>query len=358
MHSKKFKIHSLALLILGLFIYPSKSSDAQTLPSYPLHKFVAYEIPDVPKSVKNIRVTVQSLNRNDSLEIKDIKTFHFRKNGSIKSVEFVNEKTNEFYSVHYYDKFGRIKLQVSVRDDPYVFSRYNYNDSLLVTKRFRQNSDGKILRKNFIEYSSNPTLPVKFKTFKNDSTLADSTRLTFTKFGDLKTRVFYNTPNGGGITIGKSITGDKDEFTAWPSDTVAYFEYKYDQEGNILERREIDSGDLEEKIVYTRKKDTLVTTRYHYSFFDGKITSKKIEKEFGNFREVTSLGSYTDRKYLYFKGQLQSELAFESERDTTYYNRKYTYKTKKDDRGQMVELRQFEDGKLIQLVTRVIEYWN
>ena len=188
--------------------------------------------------------------------------------------------------------------------------------------------------------------------------MADSTRLTFTKYDDLKTRVFYNTPNGGGITIDKSITGDKDEFTAWSSDTVANFEYKYDQEGNILERREIDSGDLEEKKVFTRKKDTLVTATYYYSSLDGEITSKKIEKEFGNFKEMTSLGSDTDHTYLYFNGRLKSELAFDTERDTTYHNRKYTYKTKKDGRGQMIELRQFEDGKLIQLVTREIEYWD
>ncbi|GEM_PF-2016652 len=357
MHINNSKIYLSTLLVLGLFIYPSKSIDAQNLPSYPSHRFVAYDIPDVPKAVKNIKVTVQELNRNNSLEVEDIKTFNFRKNGSIKSVEFINS-SNELYSVHYYDKFERIKLQISVRDDPYVFNRYNYNDSLLVTKRFRQNSNGKILRKNLIEYSSYPFRPIKFKTFKNDSTLADSTILTYTEFGDLKTRVFYNTPNGYGITVGKSITGNKDEFTAWPNDTVAYLKYKYDQEGNILERRKFDSGALEEKNVYTRKTDTLVTTTYHYSSFDGKITSKKIEKEFGDFKEVTSLGSYTDYKYIYSKGQLKSELAFENQRDTTYYNRKYTYKTKKDDRGQMVELRQFEDGKLIQLVTRKIEYWN
>lgn len=328
---------------------------AQILPSYPLNGLADPRIPDVPKSVKNIQVTFENLDRNDSLKVDYIRKFYFRENGKIKKAAFINPETQLSWKEYFYDEHGRITLNILARDKPYVFYNYQYFDSLLVTKRYEMNPEGQILRKNYIEYHSSLMKPKAFKTFRNDSTLADSTLLTYTKYGDLKARIFLNTPNGYGITVGKSITGDKDEFTAWPSDTTQY-EYKYNAKGEILERKKFDSGELEEVINYVRKADTLITITKDIGI-DQSVNNIVKRKEFGPFTETTYEWEYFP-KSRYFEKNSRLKWVEKFEEKNVIERNNYTYEITRDNKGQMIQQKQFKDGKLTQIITHEIEYWN
>jgi len=228
--------------------------------------------------VKSIAIKSFSFDKkNETIDTTTIAyKVYFAKNGNIaKQINFDKSLENEWKTIEY-DELERIKT-IKIKEDgktrlisEQFFNNFsNYPDSTNIYH------DGNKYKEKYINLFNKKNL------IKQEYYAQDTLRHYNTYIYDKKNRLikdnFYNTKNGFGITLGKSITGDKDEKTLWPNDSTIY-EYKKIKDTLItikLERKgwkeikkELKSNIFTLEILEKYNRDFLENSRYTYKSKD------------------------------------------------------------------------------------------
>ena len=220
--------------------------------------------------VKSVTIFNYSFNKkNDVIDtIKTINKVQFIKKGSIEKQWYYDSSSKDPWQIIEYDNKERIltisrknKDQISLFAKQFFNSFSEYPDSLNIYRREKKKTDQyiNIFKKKLLvkqEYYTQDTLR-HYNTFQYD------------KKKRLIKESFINTKNGWGITIDKSITGNKDEKTLNSNDYKTYD--------------------------YSTFKDTMVITKTN---FTPKHTYKEIKKELKSNSYLLKINEEYNNNYL------------------------------------------------------------
>ncbi len=307
-------------------------------------------------------MAIKSYSYNKKKETTDTTASYYKiffaKNGNItKHIYFDKSLTNEKRIIEY-DELERIKT-IKINDDGKIwlaseqfFNNFsNYPDSTNIY-HYGNKYKGKYInlfnKKNLIK-----------QEFYTQDTLRHYNIYIYDAKNRLIKDIFYNTKNGFGITIGKSITGNQDEKTLWPNDSTIY-EYKKTKDTLItikLKRKgwkeikkELKSNDFSLVILEKYNRDFLENSRYTYkskdSIFDCTYYYKEKKEIRSFYKTITSLKSIVSN--------WKSDSFFDNEEknETVYIETEY------DAYNNWIKKKKSKDNITISLVTREIEYYH
>lgn len=307
--------------------------------------------------VKSIAIKSFSFDKkNETIDTTTIAyKVYFAKNGNIaKQINFDKSLENEWKTIEY-DELERIKT-IKIKEDgktmlisEQFFNNFsNYPDSTNIYH------DGNKYKEKYINLFNKKNL------IKQEYYAQDTRRYYNTYIYDKKNRLikdnFYNTKNGFGITLGKSITGDKDEKTLWPNDSTIY-EYKKIKDTLItikLERKgwkeikkELKSNIFTLEILEKYNRDFLENSRYTYkskdSIFDCTYYYNEKREIRSFYKTITTPKSIVSN----WKNDF-----FNNEERTETVNIEIEYDAYKN----WIKKRYSKDKIVISQVTREIEY--
>ncbi|AOW11131.1 hypothetical protein [Flavobacterium gilvum] len=346
----KTNIIFLFLFFSNLFIYSQKK---------PIEGDINNNLSiDFNGCVKSIEIKSSSFNeKNKTIDTTTAanKVF-FAKNGNItKHVYFDKSHNNEWKTIEY-DALERIK-NIKIKEDGKTriiseqffnnFSDYPDSTNMYYYNNFKEQYINRFDKKKLIK-----------QEFYTQDTLRHYNTYIYDKKGRLIKDFFINTENGFGITLGASITGDKDEKTLNPNDSII-FEYK-------------------------KIKDTLITIKYRTKLWKEikkEIKHKNFSLEIletynrnflGNSRHIyKSKDSISDCTYYYDeKRQIRSffktittpkSIVSNWKSDSFYSNKEKTetinIETDYDTYNNWIKKKYSKDNITTSLITRKIEYY-
>lgn len=229
--------------------------------------------------VKSIVVNSSSFNKeNETIDTTtSVYKVFFAKNGNITKHIYFHKSPDSEWKIIEYDELERIKT-IKIKEDgktqlvsEQFFNTFsNYPDSTNIYpygEKYKEQYINLFKKKNLI---------------KQEYYTQDTLRYYNTYFYDKKNRLikdyFINTENGFGITLDKSITGDKDEKTLNSNDSIIY-EYKKIKDTLITIKRkprfsineikkEIKTNNFLLEILEKYDRDFFENSRYTYKSKD------------------------------------------------------------------------------------------
>jgi hypothetical protein len=248
------------------------------------------------KSITNHNFTFIK-NKETKDTIKSVNKILFNKKGIMTKQLNCNNSVNDPWQIIEYDNQGRI-LTISRKDKNSIslFARQFFNnfsehpDSLNIYNSEKRKTDQYI--NHFVK-----KLLVKQEYFTQD-TLRHYNTYQYDKKNRMIKESFINTENGWGITLGKSITGDKEEKSLSPNDytiyvytkildTLVFTKTKFTQFLELKDiRKKLKSYNYDIEITEEYKNNHLDKYTYTYSTKDSISTSKYFftsKKEIGTF---------------------------------------------------------------------------
>lgn len=334
-------------LIIQVFAV-SGSVIGQVLPSFPGEEIWNYEIPKVSNAVKSITETIKMRSgEQDPLKVSRITTSHFYKSGKIKQVEFLDIQSKEIRGYVSFDTLGRFKEHENISTNYWI--KFSYDDKNGISKKIRKEPDVYGIKDNIIQYDLELLKPKTEERYRNKDMLIDSTVYSYNEYGDLKSKIVYNT-SGYGITLSSSFTGGKERKEVIPTDTTSY-NYTYNQNGKIIKKTKYRGQNIYEQYTYTQRGDTLISHKKGYNAF------REMTKEFENWKiHITYLDGYKYIKKVYRNEQLLSLIHFDDDKIKEKIN--HTYEFTNDAHGNWTELNHYKEGELIETKFREITYWD
>jgi hypothetical protein len=294
------------LLMNQLFVFAQ--NDAINRFAYPPRNI---DYNDCIKSITNYNYSFKR-NKETVDTVKTINKIQFNKKGIITKQWNFNKSIEDPWQIIEHDNKGRIltisrknKDKISLFAKQFFNNFSEYPDSLNIYRGKKSKTD------QYINHF-NKKLLVKQEYYTQD-TLRHYNTYQYDKKSRLIKESFINTENGWGITIGKSITGNKDEKTLNSNDYTTYD--------------------------YNKFKDTMVITK---TKFTPKHTYKEIKKELKSNNYLFEVKEEYDNDYLH-----QSTHTYTSK--DSIFNCTYYYKNKK-------EISRFY--KTITTPTSIVSNWN
>ena len=310
--------------------------------------------------VKSLLIKSYSFNKkNETIDTTVAAAYKvcFAKNGNItKHIYFDKSFTNEMRLIEY-DELERIKT-VKINDDGKIwlaseqfFNNFsNYPDSTNIYHY------GEKYKEKYINQFDNKNL-IKQEYYAQD-TLRHYNTYIYDKKNRLIKDYFTNTKNGFGITLGKSITGDKDEKTLWANDSIIY-EYKKIKDTLITIKhqpkvwdeikKELKSNDFSLVIIEKYSGDFLNNSRYTYkskdSIFDCTYYYNEKRKVKSFYKTITTPKSIVSnwKSDGFYNNEARTE--------TTYIEIEF------DAYNNWIKKKYSKDNAAISLITREIEYY-
>ena len=345
------------ILTIVLLLVCFKTGSSQIVPSFPENHVWDYPDPDISDSVKNLkREVLYPGDESDSLAISTVHSFDFSPEGKLKQIKRYDPETNQKLIKYTFDEFERI---IRTEGQSGISNEYVYDDKNMISKWIMHSDsiDSYIRIKYFYENEDpEPRLTLR-KRYRNTGELADSTRYYYNNHGHIIRSILHSTPNGYGITIGASITGDEDKFIPNPSDTVHYYR-TYDSIGEITSITTHRLGRPFKRETFTISNDTLITRIEDYRRFEEEPWRlEKIIKEIDDLRiEFIPLSNFSDDIiWIYENGLRTKTIRLDNDKITEVIN--ITYQNTYDPRGNWIERKKFRDGELVQVIRREIEYY-
>ncbi|WP_133158900.1 hypothetical protein [Flavobacterium alvei] len=349
----KLNIILLFLLFSNLWLYSQKkpiennSNSKEFLPI------------DFDGSVKSI--AIKSYSYNKKKETIDTTALYYKiffaKNGNItKHIYFDKSFTNERKIIEY-DELERIKT-IKINDDGKIwiaseqfFNNFsNYPDSTNIYyygNKYKEKYINLFDKKNLIK-----------QEFYSQDTLRHYNTYIYDKKNRLIKDYFTNTQNGFGITLGKSITGDKDEKTLWPNDSTIYdykkikdtlITIKLEQKGWKEIKKELKSNIFTLEKLEKYNRDFLENSRYTYKSKDSIFDCTYYYNE---KREIRSFyKTITTPKSIVSNWKSDGFYNNEARTETTYIEIEF------DAYNNWIEKKYSKDNATISLITREIEYY-
>jgi hypothetical protein len=279
--SKKIRMKRLQLLLLLLitqqFIFSQNNAISRfiNVPRHIEHSGL----------VKCITVNDYSfkINKEAADTTKTVNKFFFNKRGGVIRVLNFRDAEDEPWQIIEYDNKGRVQsIYRKNNDGMSLFAKQFYNnfsdqpDSLNIYRGEKRKSDQYINR-------FHKKLLVKQEYFTQD-TLRSYNTYQYDKKNRLIKESFINTKNGWGITIGKSITGNKNEKSFYPNDDKTY-EYS-----KIKDTTFITKTNVTPKHTYKEVTKELKTNNF----------SLEIKDKYDNDFLIESKHNYTSKDSIYY----------------------------------------------------------
>jgi hypothetical protein len=312
-------------------------------------------------NIKTIKVKRMSFTKNkgtiDTLLL--ITKIEFSKTG-LFSKRLDYDKFGKITQIIDYDKAGRIEKIQRLRNDTLsVFAKQffsqssEYPDSLNIYWGSEKKSEQYI--NHFVK-----KLLVKQEYYAQD-TLRHYHLYSYDNKKRLIKDNFYNTPNGFGITLDKSITGDKDEKDLYPNDSTKY-SYKTNKDTLIKIRdrmsyslkditKNYDCKDYSLTVKEEYSKNYLKNTSYKYTF-KSKDSIYEIKYNYINNKEIKD----------YFKTTITSKNIISTWKMSGYFNDEERneitqIETQYDQHSNWSKKIYSKDAIVLMLVEREIEYY-
>jgi hypothetical protein len=250
---------------------------------------------DFKDCVKSITIYNYSFKKNKETvdTIKTINKMQFNKKGIITQQWNFNKSIKDPWQIIEYDNKGRTltvsrknKDKISLFAKQFFNNFSEYSDSLNIYRGEKSKTD------QYINHF-NKKLLVKQEYYTQD-TLRHYNTYQYDKKSRLIKESFINTEKGWGITIGKSITGNRDEKTLNSNDYTTYD--------------------------YNKFKDTTVITKTKFTL---KHTYKEVKKELKTNTYSLEVKDEYDNDYLH-----QSTHTYTSK--DSIFNCTYYYKNKRE----------------------------
>lgn len=258
------------------------------------------------------------------------------------------EPTQEIF----YDNLGRItKLK-----------RKNYgNKKFLIIQHYSNNSQypdstnfyfDDIKNEAYINTFSKDTLVTRQERFMRD-TLRTYSKFEYDNSNRLIQQIKVNTKNGFGITIGKSITGTKDEKSLYPNDSILYV---YRTIGDSLIKTKIKDQEIAEKEITIKNDTTKTEILENYSW--GYLRSKKITTK---YQDTTNIKQYyfdsnKDTTYVVFRIKTSDLISSKWIGKNSSSENKILIRTINDSRGNWIKKEKIINGVLEDEIFREINY--
>lgn len=346
---------SFLLLIFILSFVFNEQVNSQTLPSFPEKYVWRYHKPDYNGSVANIKVITKYKEESIEAFVTSRKEVYiFTSEGKLSGIKRLDPETNKLISAFYFDEHERVRRTENKRG---IASEYVYDDGKLTSKwiRFNNPSSSYLNIEFFYEEVDSNVRPKLRKKYRNTGELADSTKYYYNSNGDLVRSITHNTPNGYGITIDASITGDEDEFIPNSSDTVRYH-HTYNSDGEITSVTTYRFGKPFKRETYSTINDTSITLiERSYLSFDQTFGLEKTIKEIGDYKiEYIPINS-GDITWVYKDNLRVKSLLRRNNEIIEEINNEY--QKRYDSFGNWTERKRYRNGELNQIVTREIEYY-
>lgn len=252
----------------------------------------------------------------------------------------------------FYDNLGRVtKLK-----------RENYgNKRFLITQHFSNDSqypdstnlyfDG-LKNESYLNTFSKDTLVNRQEHFMRD-TLRTYTIFNYDTKNRLIQQVKVNTKNGFGITIGKSITGTKDEKRLNPNDSILYV---YETIGDSLIKTKIRDQELDEKEIIIKNGNNKIEIFENYGW--GYLRSKKITTKYQDSTKIRRY--YFDRKkdtsFIVIEKRTSEQIVSKWTGKNSSSESEILIRTIKDSRGNWIKKEKINNGVLEDEIFREINY--
>mgnify|MGYP005990894299 CR=1 FL=1 len=244
-------------------------------------------------SVKSIFIERLDFYKKNDLKIDTSKytnkVFFDKNDNLVKRYDFWNG-FKEPTQIVYYDTLNRvskIKREHSGKITE-IINQY-FSNSSKIPDSLNIFENGKIKREQIINHSSNNLL-IKREFFRND-TLRHYNLYKYNSENQLIKKLFINTRNGFGVTLDKSITGNKSEKHLNPNDSIIY---KYQEKTDTLIIKEYKYNKLNKIIKKIKNKN--LELKIEDDFWNGKLESR-----FSNYKWKDSIKT----EYLRFNEKLE-----------------------------------------------------
>ena len=296
----------------------------------------------------------------ENFEVKEDSSFlrgfrstqqHIYSKGKIEKVNFLYPKTDSVFVSYNYDSLSRrTSKQIFEKEQMFPLIQYLYDDSLRTASKITYNKDSTVHLKTVVKYNVN-YMPILEEEFKQDSILTRYWVYKYDSCEQLIEKIYINTPNGPGI----AAFGDNLE--PWPNDTTKY-RISYFNNCKPKQILEFSNSNLDARTTFFFSGDTAVTKREEFNF-QNEIDKLKLTKIIDSIKieKIFRLRSSQkdNSESIYHSDVLVEDLA-------TYYGTKtitkYKYQYTFDEKGNWVLKEFFENGKLVKLIKRTIEYQN
>ena len=309
--------------------------------------------------VKSINIKSFSFNKkNETIDTTStVYKVFFAKNGNITKHIYFNTSRDHDWRIIEYDALERIKT-IKIKEDrkTWLATEQFFNTFSSYPDSTNIYSYGKKNKEQYVN------LFAKKKLIKQEYYTQDTLRHYNTYFYDKKNRLikdyFINTENGFGITLGKSITGDKDEKTLNSNDSIIY-EYKKIKDTLITIKhqskiwneitKEIKSNNFSLIILEKYSRDFLNNSRYEYkskdSIFDCTYFYNEKKEIVSFYKTITTptriVSNWKSGSYYYNKEKTETtNIEIEYDTYNNWIKKKYSI-----------------DKISTLLVTREIEYY-
>jgi hypothetical protein len=350
----KSNIILLFLLFFNLCIYSQKK---------PLDNISNEILPiDFKGCVKSLTIKSYSYNKkNETIDTTTSSAYKvfFSKNRNItKHIYFDKSLDNEWKTIEY-DELERIKT-IKIKEDGKnrLISEQFFNDFSDFPDSTNIYHDENKYKEQYINQFNKKNL-IKQEFYTQD-TLRHYNTYIYDKKNRLIKDYFTNTKNGFGITLGKSITGDKDEKTLWANDSIIY-EYKKIKDTLITIKhqpkvwdeikKEIKSNDFSLVIIEKYSRDFLNNSRYTYkskdSIFDCTYFYNEKREVRSFYKTITTPTSIVSN----WKSDIGGNLNSEEKTETTYIEIEY------DIYNNWIRKKHIKDKIAIYQIKREIEYY-
>lgn len=344
------------ILTIVLLLVCFKTGSSQIVPSFPENQVWDYPDPDISDSVISLkREVLYPDDDSDSLVTRTVHTYNFSSEGKINKILNYDPETNQQLVAYNFDEFERI---IRTEGQSGITNEYVYDDKTMTSKWVMHSDsiDSYIRIKYYYENKDSEPRLILRKRYRSTGELADSTMYTYNDRGHVVRSVLHNTPNGYGITIGASITGDEEKFIPNPSDTVHYYR-TYDSNGKITSVTTHRRGRPFKRETFTTSVDTLITRIEDYRRFEEEPWQlEKIIKDVDDQKiEFIPISFSDDIIWTYKNGLRTKTIRLDNDEITEEINT--TYQRTYDSRGNWIERRKIRDGELVQIVRREIEYY-
>lgn len=286
------------------------------------------------------------------------KVFFDKNDNLVKRYDYW-EGIKEPTQIVYYDTLNRILKVKRTHDGKLteVIKQYFSNsskipDSLIIFE------NGTIKREQTINHFSNHLL-TKREFFVND-TLRHYNLYTYNSENQLIKKLFINTPNGFGVTLDKSITGNKSEKYLNPKDSISY---KYQEKTDTLITKEYKHNKLDK--IIKKLKNNAIAVVIKEEFWREKLNSRfseykwkdSIKTEYLKFNNKSEIDAYqnitTSQNQIIkrWRNSMTNERAENIEIKTI--------KTRYDDYDNWIKKTYHKDGFIEKEINRTIEYnWD
>ena len=268
----------------------------------------------------------------------------FRKDGSREKYIDLNKQKVSDRAV-YYDSLNRVTFIEYPDKDPYSKIIYQYTtagNTPAVEEIF--DSAGQILEKTLVTFQENK--PVRIDCYVQD-TLRHYYTYAYNDNDSLVTKIFNNTPDGFGITLSRSFTGDEETKELWPNDTSVY---EYSEKEDTLIRKRYDNRELKETHKYY-KQDTL-----EYQETEGAVEKNIIIKTPTYIQERHVFSSDL---FIFTFGK-HADIYETININNPEYNKKEVQdiEIKEDPYGNWISKKYYREHQLIKKIEREITYYN